>query len=226
MKFPFSRSEFFAVFARYNEAVWPAQIVLYALAIAVVILALRRSSGASRGAHAILASFWLWMGIVYHARFFADVNPAAIGFAGIFLVQATLFVWLAVRKNALYLPRNDLAGWTGAGLIVLGLVVYPLMSVAAGHHYPAQPTFGLPCPTTIFTLGIMLWAIGSTPSYLFVVPVLWAITGTVAALQLGVIEDLSLTVAVVAIGVLRMAGRIAKQKPDARGERRKIYVPA
>jgi hypothetical protein len=204
MTFPFSRAEFFSVFARYNDAVWPAQFILYVLAIAAVILALRRSSGGSRAAFVILAVLWGWMGVVYHAGFFAEVNPAAIVFAGVFLVQALMFLYLATRKNVVIAPRNDVAGWTGAGLVALGLVIYPMMSIAAGHEYPAQPTFGLPCPTTIFTLGILTWAMNTSPRRVFIIPVLWALIGTSAAFQLGVPEDLSLalSVAVVALAAL------------------------
>lgn len=211
---PFSPSEFFAVFARYNDAVWPAQLALYALAIIALLLALRRSSGASRGAHTILAVLWIWMGVVYHAGFFAEVNPAAIVFAGVFVVQGFLFIGLAARRNVLFVPRNDLAGWTGAGLVILGLVVYPLMSAAAGHHYPAQPTFGLPCPTTIFTLGMLLWAIDTTPRHVLVVPLLWAATGTLAALKLGVTEDLSLVLSLAVVTFVRVARKTAKREFD------------
>jgi hypothetical protein len=155
------------------------------------------------------------MGLVYHAGFFASVNPAAIGFAAGFVVQAVLFLRLAVRGKVMVTPRNDPAGWAGGALVILGLIVYPLMSVAAGHRYPAQPTFGLPCPTTIFTLGIMLWMLGPVPGYLFVIPVLWAMTGTVAALQLGVTEDLSLAAALLLTGIVVVARRTAHRVKSA-----------
>jgi hypothetical protein len=215
MTLPFSRSEFFAVFARYNDAVWPAQLVLCALAIAVVILSLRRSSMASRGALSSLAALWLWMGVVSHAGFFARVNPAAMVFAAAFVVQAFLFLRLTLRGKVMLAPRNDLAGWAGATLVILGLVVYPLMSVVAGHRYPAQPTFGLPCPTTIFTLGIMLWMLGAVPRHLFVIPVLWAMTGSFAALQLGVTEDLSLAAALLITCIVWVARITANRVKSA-----------
>ena len=215
MTLPFTRSEFFAVFARYNDAVWPAQLGLYALAIVAVILSLRRSGTASRIALSSLAALWLWMGVVYHAGFFARVNPAAIGFAAAFVVQACLFLRLAVRGKVMVAPRNDPAGWAGAALVIFGLAVYPLMSVAAGHHYPAQPTFGLPCPTTIFTLGIMLWMLGSVPRHLFVIPLLWAMTGSLAALQLGVTEDLSLAAALLMTAIVWLARITANREKSA-----------
>jgi hypothetical protein len=45
---PFSSDEFFAVFAAYNTAVWPAQLVLTAAAAVAIALAFRRSATADR----------------------------------------------------------------------------------------------------------------------------------------------------------------------------------
>lgn len=203
---PFSRAEFFSVFAGYNESVWPAQAGLYALAIIGVVLARRRSIAASRGTYAVLAVLWLWMGLVYHAGFFAAINPAALGFALIFVVQSVLFAVLAIReRTAAFAPRKDLAGLAGGFLIGFGLVIYPMLSLAAGHRYPAQPTFGLPCPTTIFTLGLLLWARDRIPPAAFIIPLLWAAIGTVGAIQLGAIEDLSLAFSAIVVAWVGVA---------------------
>lgn len=75
------------------------------------------------------------------------------------------------------------------------LVGYPIVGFLVGHRYPAAPTFGVPCPTTIFTLGLLLWSTGPLARRLTVVPVLWAIVGTSAAVNLGMTEDLGLFVA-------------------------------
>ena len=206
MALPFSPAEFFSVFARYNETVWPAQVGLYVLAIAAVFLALRRSVKASRGTFVLLAVLWLWMGVVYHARFFAAINPAAYGFALIFVAQSVLFAVLAMRRTMVaFAPRKDLAGLAGGILIGLGLVIYPMMSLAAGHHYPAQPTFGLPCPTTVFTLGLLLWARERITPAAFIIPLLWAAIGTSGAIQLGVIEDLSLAFSAIVVALVWVA---------------------
>lgn len=199
MQLPFSRAEFVSVFARYNESVWPAQLVLYALAIAAVILAARHSAGASRITHAILATLWLWMGVVYHAGFFSDINPAAFAFAVVFVIQAAIFTRLASeRRPVVFAFHNDTPGWAGATLIALSLVFYPLMSVIAGHRYPGAPTFGLPCPTTIFTLGILLWGTRAL-RHAFIIPVVWALTGLFAAFRLGMPEDFSLVFALMVV---------------------------
>ena len=215
MQLPFSRSEFFAVFARYNESVWPAQFGLYALAIAAIILATRRTRSASRLTHAILAALWLWMGIVYHAGFLAGLTRAGFVFAGMFVIQGILFTRLAVRRRTVvFAVRNDIAGWAGGALMALGLVIYPVMSVAAGHRYPSQPTFGLPCPTTIFTLGILLWATRAL-RHAFIIPIAWALIGTVAALRLGVREDFSLIFSLFVVLIATAAGHRSRMSGEA-----------
>ena len=76
-----------------------------------------------------------------------------------------------------------------------GLVIYPLLGYVMGHHYPAVPTFGLPCPTTVFTIGVLLFVSAPLPRSVFIVPLLWAAVGSIAAFQLGVLQDLGLLVA-------------------------------
>jgi hypothetical protein len=50
------------VFAEYNAAIWPAQIPLYLLGIAVVIIAAFRLAWSGRLALGSLAVYWIWMG--------------------------------------------------------------------------------------------------------------------------------------------------------------------
>jgi hypothetical protein len=202
MTLPFSREEFFGVFARYNESLWPAQVLIYLLALGAVAFALRRTKDASRGAYAILAILWLWMGVAYHAALFTKIDPLAGFFAVAFIAQGFLFGGLAARRNvAVMAPRSTFSGWAGAGLVAFGLLGYPLLSLVEGHFYPYQPTFGLPCPTTIFTLGFVVWAWNEIPRIAIVIPILWAATGTLASLQLGVPEDLSLAGALIVVGL-------------------------
>jgi hypothetical protein len=80
----------------------------------------------------------------------------------------------------------------GVAMIVYALVVYPILGTLAGHGYPQLPTFGLPCPTTIFTFGILLLADGRIPHRLLVIPLLWSCLGAFAALRFGIVEDTGL----------------------------------
>jgi hypothetical protein len=200
---PFSAEQFFGVFVAYNSAVWPAQIGLVALALATIALAVVRPAWASRTIGAVLAFFWLWMAVAYHWFFFADINPAARAFAVVFALQAAVLFWLGVWRGALaFRPRRDLFGVAGAALIGYALVVYPLIGLAVGRTYPAQPTFGLPCPTTIFTVGMLLWAEPKVPWIALVVPAAWSLVGLSAVWAFGVVEDAMLPVAAILGGTL------------------------
>ena len=192
---PFSADQFFSVFAQYNQAVWPSQVVLILLALILVGVAAgeRRYS---RFAAAIVAAFWAWMAIAYHWAFFRAINPVAVVFAALFLFEAAAIAWHGVRTRRLELDTelhivSRLGGWT---LIVYALVIYPILAWAFGQRYPAMPTFGLPCPTTIFTLGIFLWCKRPVPWVLLIVPGLWAAIATTAATSFGVFEDYALPV--------------------------------
>jgi hypothetical protein len=150
----------------------------------------------ARWVSALLALLWLWMAIAYHVTFFVAINRAAVLFAVLFGAQALLFTTSGVWKRSIqFTPRWNLRGVLGATLMLYALVVYPLLGALLGHRYPEAPTFGLPCPTTIFTLALLLWADPTLPRTLLVVPLLWSVIGTSAAFTLGVHEDLGLAVA-------------------------------
>lgn len=212
---PFTVEQFFAVFSRYNEAVWPAQAIAVIDAVIAIGAALHGGRRAGRLAAIVLAALWLWMGVVYHLQFFSRINPAAVVFAAAFVVEAGLLFWFGVvRGQLVFEPRRDTTGVLGAILLVYALVIYPKLGSALGHAYPAAPTFGLPCPTTIFTFGLLLWARPRVPFSLLIVPVLWAVVGSVAALQLGVGEDAGLAVsALVALPLLVMHSRKLVPRP-------------
>ena len=181
------------VFAAYNESVWPSQILLNMLAIVAAMLLFRSGKTASRMINLILALLWLWMGSVYHLAFFRRINPAAILFGAAFVIQGLLVVWIGVIHDGIQFGRNPgISKDVGAVLVVLALAFYPLAGYLLGQRYPEFPTFGLPCPTTIFSIGLFTFAIGLVPKSVLVVPVLWTFIGSYAAFRLGVLEDLAL----------------------------------
>lgn len=196
MKLPFSIEQFFAVFTQYNEDVWPAHVLLNLLALGAIILALRGGALDGRIISTVLSFFWGWMAFAYHFAYFTAINPAAWLFGLVFIAGAFWFMWMGSVKNRLHFhPSAGIRGWAGGFLIGFALVGYPLLGFVLGRRYPAVPTFGLPCPTTIFTIGILLFLPRPVPRSVFVVPLVWATAGSVAAFQLGVVEDLGLLVA-------------------------------
>lgn len=78
------------------------------------------------------------------------------------------------------------------------LLIYPLVGNVSGNSYPYSPTFGVPCPTTIFTFGLLLWADKGAPRYVILIPLLWSLIGMFAAVYLGIWADAGLPVAGIA----------------------------
>src|ERR1051326_3202940 len=193
---PFTQAQFFDVFRAYNVAVWPAQLVLNGLALIAVALAAR---GRARGLISlILAAFWAWMAVLFRSAFFSRINRAAIGFGILFLIQALIFVWFGVVKERIdFGTKRDLRTATGLSLAVYSLFLYPAVGYLLGRRYPAVPTFGLPCPTTILTFALLLWTRRPLPRSLLVIPTLWALLGVMAATALSVTEDYGLLIAAI-----------------------------
>ncbi|HPX49522.1 MAG TPA: DUF6064 family protein [Deltaproteobacteria bacterium] len=217
MNIPFGIVQFFDVFARYNENVWPMQVILIVLALAAVASLYIRQPFGGRMIAAVLSLLWAWMGIVYHFVFFTAINPAAWLFGAVFLAGAAWFAWTGVLNNRLrFSPRSGARCWAGWIIILFALVVYPLLGLAFGHNYPATPTFGLPCPTTIFTIGILMFAVQPVPGSVFIVPVLWAAVGSMAAFKLGVFQDMGLLAAGLAgmIAAMTASSRTGRTSPE------------
>jgi hypothetical protein len=203
---PFTEREFLDVLALYNKAVWPLPIYFTLIGLFVMLSIAARRAGA-RSVALIVAAGWFWTAIAYHLRFFTTINPAAYLFAALAGVGAMLFLFDGFITRRLEMSRH-VDGRFISGIVVMfyALAIYPLTTLLAGHQYPEMATFGLPCPTTIFTIGVLLTAKPSLPRRLFVVPLLWSAIATVAAMQFGMIEDYALPLAALA-GVIALVRR-------------------
>lgn len=211
MQLPFTPEQFFDVFRQYNEAVWPAQIALNLLALAALIPVLSPRIAGGRLTAAILALLWAWTGIAYHWVFFSSINKAAWGFGAVFLLGGIAFLWTGVVNGRLgFGARQGIPRLLGWVLIGYALVVYPLLTSRLGHPYPGLPTFGLPCPTTIYSIGLMCFLVTPVPRHVFVAPLIWSLIGSQAAFLLDVYADLGLLMAgLVAVYLMLAAKRSA-----------------
>jgi hypothetical protein len=205
IKLPFTIEEFLAVFQAYNQAIEPWQLVAYLLGIVTLVAGIKSGKHTATIILVILAVFWGWTGLVYHILFFSEINPAAYVFGGFFILHAILIVYFAVRSDEIRFSMTlTPPGIVGAIFIVYAMLIYPILNYSLGHGYPAMPVFGVtPCPLTIFTFGVFLFANKTIPWYLIVIPFIWSLIGLSAAIQLQVYEDLGLVVAaLVATGLL------------------------
>jgi hypothetical protein len=206
---PFTREQFFDVFATYNGAVWPAQIVGYLLGIAMVIALIRPSRGGDRLVGAGLALMWAWTGIAYHGVFFSSINKAAFLFGALFVVQAALFAHAALIRGSLHFgPTRAPTAWLGWALLGYAALLYPLLGAWAGHPYPGQPVFGItPCPVVLFTFGLLLLTRSPVPGWLLAIPLAWSLVGGSAAFLLGVPQDWLLLFSSLVVPVLMLRDR-------------------
>jgi hypothetical protein len=193
---PFTLEQFLAVFKNYNLSVFPMQIIFYLLVLVVIYFIIKPNSKSDKIIISILSLLWLWMGIVYHIIFFTAINKAAWLFGGLFIIQAILFLIFGVFQNKLSFQfKSDKYGITGLILVLIALFIYPVAGYILGHVYPYAPTFGLPCPTTIFTFGLLLMNIKKCPLTVLIIPLVWSVIGFMAAFQFGILEDSALIVA-------------------------------
>ena len=195
MTLPFTPEQFLEVFRNYNTGIFPVQALLYLIALTAAYFTLAKHRWSTKIVLTILGFFWLWMGVVYHFSYFSKINSAANFMGTLFVLQGLLFIFFT-RKSALK-SSNDHFKIGGSLMVFFSLMMYPSISYLLGHTYPYSPTFGVPCPTTMFTLGILLMSEKRMPVGLFVIPLLWTVVATMAVFHLGMYEDIALPFAAV-----------------------------
>jgi hypothetical protein len=171
MPLPFTKEQFFDLFAAYNEALWPAAVALWIASAVIVALRLSARRPHDPWISALLVGHWAWSAL-------AEWAP---------------FAW---------------------GLIGYSLA-YPAINAIDHLSLLRIPTFGLPCPTTIFTAGVLMLA---TPRSwrLSTVPVIWSAIGGSATFLLGVHADVALPIAGMALAIFSLRRTTPEQLSAAR----------
>ena len=185
---PFTSDQFFGVFALYNRTFIVVVVVLWLASAGMVAFVSRDPERRSRTLSLFLAVLWLWNAVAYHALFLTRINPAAWLFAALFAVQAVLFWWSTAGRSIDYFLSIGWRRRIGQGVVAYALA-YPFLTIALGHSYPETPTFGVPCPTAILTIGLLVGARGHLPLTLAIVPIVWGFIGGSAAVLLAVPTD-------------------------------------
>lgn len=141
---------------------------------------------------------WAWIAVAYHLSFFTSISPAVYVFASISMAGAAVYAWQGViRRRLQFKWMPSMRAYAGVALPMFALVMYPIWLTYAGQGYPAKPNFGLPCPTTIFPVGLMAIAVPSNSRSPMMAPVLWCFVGAQAVFSLGVQPDFGVVAAAV-----------------------------
>src|SRR5512133_4052166 len=192
-----SKETLLELFTRYNQDLWPAHLLAYALGAVLVALLLFRAAASARVITLILGGLWIWLGVVFQGLYATHIDPV-LGtiYAILFVAEGALLVEAGLRGRLTYgsgaATMGQKIGWAA---LAYALVIYPVIGIALGHGWPEAPLFGMaPCPTTIVTFGVLLLAQPAPRRLLLVIPLIWAVLAPPAAVGRGVWEDLGLVV--------------------------------
>ena len=182
---------FFKTFLTYHAAIWPMIPITYLIGIAAVVLAIKKTKYSDKIISGILAFLWLWSGIVLLIIFLAPTDRRYYYSGALWIIQSILFFIFGVVKPSLSFKfEGNPYSIVGAIMVIYGLVFYPIIGFLSGHGYPGGPVFGVACcPVCIFTFGMFLWTNKKVPIFIAIIPLLWSLTGIMAATQYGVWPD-------------------------------------
>ncbi len=169
----FSRETYYRLFERFNQALWPWQLVLLVVGLGMVALARRRDPTSRLGTVAAVALCWALVAWLFHWERFREIHLAAGFFAAAFVLEAVLLLVWGVRR-AHTPPGADRLDPVGVWIMLFGMMVQPLIGPLLGRPWSSLEWFGAaPDPTISVTLGLLLAARGRWP--LWCIPVFYAL---------------------------------------------------
>jgi len=152
----FAPSTWSRLFERYHAALWPAQPVVVVLGAVLLLCAWQRRGRA--WALGLAAAGWLWVGAVFHAQWFAEINWAAPALGWASALQALLLTAAAASAGG-WAPDGTRRRF---GLLLLALAI----AAAPGLAWlgARAEVFGLtPDATALGTLGLLLCVTTTRP---------------------------------------------------------------
>ncbi len=192
----FTLERFLNYATMYNQDLYPGQYLMLGLGLIAILTVFFRTKHSSRFISAILAFFYGWIGIQFYMIYFKEFMPIPYIFGILFIIQALIFIFEGTIRNRISFQfKADLYGLTGALLIIYAILGYQALEYLLGRGYPEILSFGMfPCPTVIFSLGILLWTGKKFPPYILIFPLIQALSGFIPAFMIGIIEDIGLII--------------------------------
>ena len=198
----FSLKEFLIVLESYNLDIWPLQIIAYVLILLVLFISLKPTKYSVKIVLVVLSFFWLFTGIVFCFIYWVPNHIFGYIFGIFCVLQGLLFLYSIRRSDITIALPNKTKIIIGILFITYAIIGYQIFGYYLGHIYPKFFAVGLvPCPTTIFTLGIFLIINKSIPIKYFVIPLMISIGGFLAAYN-GIYEDIGLVIVGILVTIL------------------------
>ncbi|GAB5468233.1 MAG: hypothetical protein Kilf2KO_12630 [Rhodospirillales bacterium] len=169
----FAPETYVRLFERYNEALWPAQLLLLPF-YGLVIWALLRGRG--RLLLGLMTLAWWVVAWAFFWERYQQINWAATWMAGGFALQGLLLVAVAAWPRPLLRPRPEPLAM---GLFLFALLLQPLIDPLAGAPWSAVGLAGLaPDPTAVATLALFLTLRGAARWLLLPLPLAWCLVAS------------------------------------------------
>jgi hypothetical protein len=171
------------------------QILLFLAGCSMLFLIGTKLKNRNRMIGCLLGCVWIWTGAAYHLLLFTEINKGAYVFGGAFILQGILFIVLACRDKLLFSFEHTMTQRISCFFILFGLALYPIIGYMIEKSIVHTISFGLPCPTTIFTFGLLGLQSGNIKKRFLIIPFIWSFIGLFAAISMGVYHDVVMPVA-------------------------------
>ena len=200
----------------YNTAIWPMQVVANILGLIALISVFVSYRKANFVVLTVLSFLWLWTGSMFCLVYWTALSKPAYLFGVMFIVQGVLFVPMISQTKLSFRFVPSRYSLLGLVLIAYAMVGYPIVGNMLNHIFPRSLPFGVvPCPTTIFTIGMLLLTDKPFPRYLATIPLVWSLFGVVPVMR-GIGEDIGLVLSgIVGIVFLVLRGNMGQSAASA-----------
>jgi hypothetical protein len=171
----FTPEVYLRLFVRFNEAVWPLQLLVLAAGVAIPLLLTRQRLMARKLAVALLALAWVACAFGFVGNFYAPINWPAAWFGHAFVAQAMVIgaiagIW---QSPARWQPKSR-RGSSLMAVWLLMLLVLPWLTMAAAGDVRALALFGLtPDLTALGSILLSALVSRSVRWVLLLIPALW-----------------------------------------------------
>ena len=207
----FSSDSYYRLFELANVEIWPAQLLLLAVAGSLLWTQFHPRPRSAKWITLVLASFWTLAGLLFMHRQYAQINPWAEWLALAFLVQALMFFICHLSEiwRLRWFDTGEVS-WRHAGVLLSGyaIVVHPLVGITAGRSWQGAEMAGIaPDATALLTIGVLLSGSLKVNWLCLLLPFAWLLVSALTYLAMqqwhGLMPLLASTIAL----VVTLAGR-------------------
>ncbi len=170
----FSLPTYERLFELHNRALWPGHLLVL-VAIVVLVHGVLTPAPANRTVYTLLGVIWIWLAGSFFLMRLQPINWFAVYLAPVIALQGViLLIYGWVGKFQASVPASAVGRWMAIGLLIFGLLGYPLSALVLDRPWQEMEIFALaPDPTAVATLAVLAGCGRAAPWPLWLIPGLW-----------------------------------------------------